>query len=62
MKAFVPHVVRVDLSVKFRSFGITFGTLSRTWALTLPPMDVVWQGAPSIHLNERGVRLDVWVE
>lgn len=54
--------LRIDLSVKFRALGITFGILSRHWSFAVPPEFVVWQPHPVVHLNERGVKLDVWVE
>lgn len=54
--------LRVELSVKFRSFGITWGTIRREWRFELPPEVVVWQPKPMVHLDERGVKLDIWTE
>lgn len=62
MNVIAPRLLRVELSVKFRSFGVTVGTLRRAWTIDLPPIDGVWQCAPAIHFGERGVRLDVWAE
>ena len=58
-------ILRVALTVKFRSFGVTWGTVSRAWQWVLPPVPSEWadMGAlPELKFNERGVKLDVWVE
>ena len=62
MNVIAPRVIRVELHVKFRTGPIYWGAVRRAWTIDLPKIDVVWQEAPSIHLNERGVKLDVWVE
>lgn len=62
MTVIAPKVLRVELLVKFRAMGITFGTVRKGWEIDLPRIEVVWKDAPSIHMDERGVRLDVWVE
>jgi hypothetical protein len=60
-------ILRVALTVKFRSFGVTWGTVSRAWQWVLPPVPSEWADIaalelPDMHFNERGVKLDVWVE
>lgn len=62
MNVIAARVIRVELAVKFRSFGVTWGTLRRSWALRMPPCSVMLSDTDQLHLNERGVRLDVWVE
>jgi len=62
VRVLTPKIIRVELVVKFRALGVTFGTVSKSWIIALPRIDVVWDDAPEIHLNERGIRLDVWVE
>ncbi len=55
-----PLVVDIDLSVKFRAFGITFGTLKRAWTVPIP--DVFGHprlSIPVLTFNERGVALAV---
>lgn len=58
-------VLKVRLAVKFRSFGITWGTVSRAWQWVIPPLSGEWatvDARPELHFDERGVRLDIWVE
>ncbi len=56
------RMIRVDLAVKFRIGCVTLGSLRRSWALKMPLPDLLLTETPSIHMNERGVRLDLWVE
>lgn len=60
MDKYKPVIVDIDLSVKFRAFGITFGTLTQAWSIPVPNV----MSTPDLHLhvltfNQRGVRLQV---
>lgn len=46
--------LRVRIDVKFRTFGITWGRLQRSWDLVVP----TYAGS-LLHFNDRGVKLDV---
>lgn len=55
----------IDLQVKFRSFGITFGTVKETWRI---PLDAKFEdilhmlprvNPTIIEFDKRGVRLKV---
>ena len=62
MNVIATRVIRVELAVKFRSFGVTLGTVRRSWALRMPPCSAMLADTDQLHFDERGVRLDVWVE
>lgn len=51
--------LHVILRVKFRAFGVTFGTLSETWDVPLPL--VVADDQRLIQFDQRGVRLEVFL-
>jgi hypothetical protein len=53
-------IIRWELKVKFRAFGITFGTLEKNGILPIavPPIPV---GVDKILVNERGVYLYISV-
>lgn len=62
MDAITPRMIRIELSVKFRTGPIVWGTLRKNWIVDLPEGLSMWRDAPAVHFNERGVKLDVWVE
>ena len=56
----------IQIEVKFRGFGVTFGTLKRRWAVALPfefhpePSGEVPVFAKKL-LDERGIKIHVWI-
>jgi hypothetical protein len=51
-------MLTIYLRVKFRAFGITFGTYERTWREVLPfPLPPKAIGKTILDVDERGVRL-----
>jgi len=56
-------VIRIRLRVKFRSFGITFGTLDKQWVVDATPTAVEVKLSPALLtplVDVRGVTLWVW--
>ncbi len=49
----------VDLSIKFRSFGIDLFKFHQTWNLPLPPFAELAGAKNLLDFNERGVHLVV---
>ncbi len=52
-------ILNVNLAVKFRAFGITFGTVTQGWNIPLDLPALISLPAKLIAFNERGVQLNV---
>lgn len=51
--------LKIDLSVKFRVWGITLYTYSNTWVIPLPEIPAVISGRSLLFKSERGVVLSI---
>jgi hypothetical protein len=49
--------LHVDLTVKFRLFGITFGTLQKSWTEPVAPTVIPPLAKKYVDFHERGVDL-----
>lgn len=52
-------ILHVVLKVKFRAFGITFGTVDKSWDLALPVQLPGASGGNLLAFSERGVTLTI---
>lgn len=53
--------LRLHVKVKFRAFGVTFGTVEKI-AERVIPVALAGVGHTLIHINERGVFIDLTQE
>lgn len=57
--------IHADLKVKFRAFGITFGTVEQHFNAPLPIQLPVQVPIPTTHLisfHQRGIDLDIYLQ